>query len=76
LQTGAVWQGTGNNDGSTDIVGVVGDGVAYAQADANRRVGIKGNVFSVDSVRDRTIVFGTNEGVEAEFDLGDMSRPG
>jgi hypothetical protein len=74
LRSGAVWQGTGNDDGSTDIVGVVGDGVAYVQPENGERVAVKDNVFTIDGATGRTIVFTTDEGVEANFDLGDMNR--
>lgn len=74
LRSGAVWQGTGNDDGSTDIVGIVGDGIAYAQGESGGRVAVKDNVFTIDGATGRTIVFTTNEGNEAEFDLGDMHR--
>ena len=76
LRSGAVWQGTGNADGSTDIVGVTGDGVAYFRADGRDKVAIKDNVFAIDGVTGRTLVFGSGNGVEAEFDLGTMSRVG
>jgi hypothetical protein len=75
LRSGAVWQGTGQDDGSTDVVGVVGDGVAYARTEGGSRVVVNNNVFTIDAVRGRTITLGTHDGFEAEFDLGDMSRP-
>jgi hypothetical protein len=75
LRGGAVWQGTGNDDGSTDIVGVVGDGVAYARTDGNSSVTVKDNFFRINAATGRTIIFGKRDGAEASFDLGDMSRP-
>ena len=74
LRSGAVWQGSGNADGSTDIVGVTGDGVAYFRADGQGKIAIKDNVFAIDGVKAKTLVFGTKNGLEAEFDLGTLSR--
>jgi hypothetical protein len=75
LRSGSVWQGTRTADGAVDIVGVVGDGVTYATADGKTRLPVRGNVFAMSGVRNRTIILGTESGVEAAFDLGDLAPP-
>jgi hypothetical protein len=73
-ESGAVWQGTPQNDGTVDVVGIVGDGVAYARA-GDSRAQVENNVFILKGKVNDEVVLGTAAGLEAKLDLGTQWSP-
>jgi hypothetical protein len=69
LLTGSIYMADRREDGSRQVVGLVGDGHTYAEV-GTRRAAVTNNVFVLPAVRGDTVTIGSAQ-AEQTVDIGD-----